>query len=84
MAIPRLSEKSMLKEGREPLPRHLIGLLKKHASHTLRQRCLTTRPGGLWAKRGKVIPIEDRAHQVATARYIERHASNGAAVVRGV
>ncbi len=83
MAIPRLSESSALQDGRDTLPRHLIGLLKKHSAHTLRQQGLTTRPGGLWAKRGKVIPITSRDHQVAVARYIARHTREGAVVVSG-
>jgi REP element-mobilizing transposase RayT len=84
MAIPRLSEQSMLKDGRDPLPRHVMGLLKKHAAHRHRAAGLSRHPGGLWARRGKVIPVNNRGHQVAVGRYIARHAAEGAAVQWGV
>ncbi len=80
MAIPRLSPQSTLKDGRDPMPRHVVGLIKKHASHKLRERGLRTQPGGLWGKRCHVIPIESRAHQLATVRYIRAHGAQGGAV----
>lgn len=57
--------------------RHHVGLAKKHASHVLREHGL---PGAVWAKRCRVLPISDRAHQVSAFRYIVRHAGQGASV----
>jgi REP element-mobilizing transposase RayT len=55
--------------------RHWVGLAKKEASLSMSAQGLT---GGLWAKRCKVEPIHDRAHQVNAFHYIERHANSGA------
>jgi hypothetical protein len=56
-------------------PRHWLGIAKKESSHFLGS-------GGLWAVRGKILPVRDRAHQVNVARYILSHASHGAATWR--
>jgi hypothetical protein len=87
MAIPRLCypalpPKSALRDGRDPLPRHVLGLLKKHVSHEHRRSDFAKRPGGLWAKRSKIIAIEHREHHVAAAQYIMNHVDEGAAVWR--
>jgi len=89
MAIPELSAdkaRYTRSSGRprtaydiDPAPRELLGRAKKHCSHIARQRGRDA-PGGLWAIRGKVLPIRDRAHQVNVARYIRNHESEGAAV----
>jgi hypothetical protein len=60
-------------------PRHYVGIAKMRAAHALAEARLV-RPGGVWGKRCKVTPVKDRAHQVAIARYIERHANAGAAL----
>lgn len=55
--------------------RPLVGRAKKHAYHTLRER---GGPPSLWGTRHYVKPIEDRAHQVRTYKYILDHAQKGA------
>jgi REP element-mobilizing transposase RayT len=56
-------------------PREVIGLAKKHASHILRSAAVRTSPGGIWAKRSKALPIQDRTHQVRVVGYILDHAN---------
>jgi hypothetical protein len=80
MAIPRLSKANALQDGRNPWPRHLVGILKKHAAHVHRERAPTSRPGGLWAKRAHIIPIDCREHAVAVAWYIRQHLREGGVV----
>jgi len=76
-----LCEGNALTDGRDPLPRHVLGVAKKHASHTLRERNLKA-PGTLWAKRPKFVPIEREAHFLwVRDRYIPGHATQGAVVL---
>lgn len=70
--VPGLHNDNALQDGRDPVPRHVMGAAMKHASHVARQKS-TKRPGPLWAKRAKFVPIENRRHQVAAVRYIQRH-----------
>lgn len=78
--VPGMKPENTLQDDRDPLPRHLIGLAKKHASHTLRQRgCI--HEGGVFAVRCKVRPIEDRAHKQNVEQYIYHHKDEGAAVL---
>lgn len=81
IAMRGLCDGNALQDGRNPLIRHVVGLAKKHASHEIRRAGLGVR-GGIWGRRGKVVPIADRKHQVNVYRYIERHAQEGAALWR--
>jgi len=76
--IPGLHPGNALQDGRDPVPRHLLGRAKKHASHVLRQ--LKLKPSGrtLWAKRTKAIPIRNHSHQCSVAQYIRDHQHEGA------
>jgi hypothetical protein len=78
IAMPGLCPENSLQDGRDPLPRHMLGLAKKHASHVLRQMNLRTDPGGIWAVRSKLEPVKDREHQLNVVSYIRRHESQGA------
>ncbi len=69
----------LIQDGRDPTPRHLLGLARKHASHQLAEAGLMP-PGPVWAARPKLEPIRDRQHQINTARYIHAHVEQGAAV----
>jgi hypothetical protein len=86
MAMARLYEKvglvkgNMLEDGRDPLPRHVVGLAKKHASFALREAGHIFE-GGVWAKKCKVVPVEDREHQVRAANYVREHFEEGGAVL---
>jgi hypothetical protein len=55
--------------------RRIVGKAKLHAYHELVRG---QAPRKLWAKRCRVRPIESRAHQVRTYRYILEHAPAGA------
>ena len=60
---------------------YLVALAKKHASHVLRERGLK-RPGPLWAKRSKLVPVESARHfEWLSTQYIPRHAAEGAVVL---
>jgi hypothetical protein len=62
-------------------PRHLIGVAKRHTSHLLRQLGPRVEPGGIWAKRSKAIPINDRSHQLNVTGYIFDHEQRGVEIV---
>ncbi len=76
--IPGMRRGNMLEDGRDPVPRHLLGMAKKHTSHCLRQRNLKEAGTPLWGRRSKLIPIEDHPHQLAVLAYIRRHDSQDA------
>jgi len=73
--------------ARFPLPtdkitdpvRHYVGIAKKQSAKALVSADLA-QPGGVWAKRGKIVRITDRKHQVNVFHYILRHEQEGAAV----
>jgi NAD(P)-dependent dehydrogenase (short-subunit alcohol dehydrogenase family) len=56
--------------------RHWTGLAKRHACYVLRDTGWSGK--SLWGKRGKWLPIRDRAHQLNVYRYILRHRGQGA------
>jgi hypothetical protein len=58
---------------------HWIGLAKKESAHFAKEsgQCPI---GGRWAAGGKCQPIANRQHQLAAARYISDHRTEGAAV----
>ncbi len=60
-------------------PRHYVGIAKMRATRALGKARLAP-PGTVWAKRCKVTPIRDRAHQLNVARYIAKHANRGGVV----
>jgi hypothetical protein len=60
-------------------PRHLMGIAKKHSARVMSDKEIVEREG-VWAARCKVLPIEDRQHQLNVAKYIPDHAKKGAAV----
>jgi len=79
MAMPGLSSANMLQDGRDPRPRHYVGLAKKHASHIVRQKRVGVE-GGLWAARSLERPVMDRSHQLVVVRYIRAHEEHGGVV----
>jgi hypothetical protein len=61
--------------------RYAIGKAKSWSSRQIRREgTMPMGEGGLWAARGKVVPISSRAHQLAVVRYIREHRQEGAAV----
>jgi hypothetical protein len=76
----RLVAGNMLDDGRDPLPRHVVGLAKKHASFKLREASGIF-DGGIWARKCKIMPIEDRRHQLNASHYIRGHVDEGGAVL---
>ena len=60
--------------------RHLIGVAKKESSKALTRAGLAA-PGGVWARKGKIVPIRNRAHQVNVYKYILEHARKEQAAV---
>lgn len=56
-------------------PRTWMGVAKRHAWFVLRERGWKEK---LWGKRGKALPVRDRAHQLNVYRYIMNHAKQGA------
>jgi hypothetical protein len=70
---------SILKDGRDPAPRHFLGRARRHASFELSAAGMKP-VSPVWASRPKCEPIENRRRQVNTARYIEQHVEQGTAV----
>ncbi|TVQ59475.1 MAG: hypothetical protein EA379_10815 [Phycisphaerales bacterium] len=62
-------------------PRRWIGMAKRRSARELSKRGLAPL-GGVWAKRFRALPINDRDHARNTFRYILGHARTGAAVWR--
>jgi len=58
-----------------PIPREWVGRAKKHANFIAKEHGYT---GKLWAVRCKVIPIENRKHQINAFNYIVGHFKEGA------
>ncbi len=77
MAIPGLCMANSLQDGRDPVPRHVIGMAKKHAAFVLREHGLV---GGVWGARSHIEPVRSRAHQLKVVAYIRRHVEEGAVV----
>ncbi len=78
-ATEKQYRQSLLRNGRDPAPRHFLGLARRHAALVLGQPGLKS-PGPLWAAGPKIEPIRDRSHQVNVVRYIRDHAREDAAV----
>ena len=55
--------------------RQIVGRAKKHATFVLRDG---GHEGPAWGKRSRVLPIQDRDHQVNVFNYIVRHTDKGA------
>jgi hypothetical protein len=76
---------NLLADGRDPIPRHVLGRAKRAASVAmLRSGPKTKKPEGrpLWAKRAKFEPIRNRQHQLNLVGYIRDHACEGAVIHR--
>lgn len=58
--------------ARDDPPRFFVGRAKGRAARALSIAGLAP-PGGVWAKRFRCLPVRDRSHQVAVARYIIAH-----------
>jgi len=58
-----------------PIPRQWLGMAKKHANFIGKEHGWT---GKLWAVRSKVIPVNDRSHQLNALNYIRDHIREGA------
>ena len=67
-----------LKNIRDPT-RHFVGITKSRSSRAL-SGAGTTGQGGIWAKRTKIVPIDDRGHFDNVVQYILDHAQEGAFV----
>ena len=61
-------------------PRHIMGLAKSWAASKL-VRAGRFPHEKVWAKRGKELPIENRAHQLWVVKYIRDHAAKEGASV---
>lgn len=59
--------------------RHFVGIANKESAKRLVEAGQAS-PGGVWARKGKIVRVRDRQHQVNTFRYILRHADDGAAI----
>ena len=59
--------------------RYFVGIAKKESAKRLVESGFAER-GGVWAKRGKIVAIKDRQHQVHAFQYILDHVDEDAAV----
>lgn len=79
MAMPGLCAGNALRDGRDSVPRHALGIARKHASFALREAGCDI-DGGIWAARPRCEPIKNRLYQVNTTWYGLDHVQEGAAV----
>ena len=78
--IPRMDPGNMLADGRDPVPRHLFGVALAHASH-VGLHAGWKRPGPLWGRRAKFVPVADRGHQLEAVKYVVSHAAREGAAL---
>ncbi|MHB1157979.1 MAG: hypothetical protein ACYC26_14220 [Phycisphaerales bacterium] len=76
---PRFSKQGLPTSALGDPPRHYLGIAKKESAKSL-ARAVLVPTGGLWAARGKIKPITDRAHQLHVFQYILDHYDESAAV----
>ena len=77
---PTFSERGRPKTSAIDDPvRHLMGQAKQWSAKRLVAEGLAA-PGGVWARKGKIVRVRDRAHQLNVFDYIQRHTREGAAV----
>jgi hypothetical protein len=60
-------------------PSHVLGIAKKESAYFAHEHGVMP-AGGVWAKRAQYRPIRNRAHQLATVRYILNHRHQNAAI----
>ena len=77
---PRPTPQNLLTDGRDPVGRHILGRAKRAASVAMFRLGRKDEDRPLWGKRGKLLPIRDRRHQLSVVDYIRNHAAEGAAV----
>ena len=71
--IARLSDRGLDEyEKHKRVVRHVLGNCKRKSARALCQAGLAA-PGGVWAVRGKEVPIRDRNHQLRVVQYIREH-----------
>ena len=58
--------------------RFFVAVAKERSAKVLANAGLV-KPGGVWAKRGKIVQIKNRSHQLHVYRYILDHQDEGAA-----
>ena len=76
---PTVLDRGLRTSALDDPPRHYLGIAKKESAKALVVDGLVD-SGGVWAKRGKVKPIQDRAHEVRVYGYVVAHLEEGAAV----
>lgn len=75
---PTLDERGLQTSSIDDPVRHIVGQFKQWSSKRLIRDGLAD--AGLWGKRGKIVPIKDRRHQINTFKYICKHRQEGAAL----
>ena len=61
--------------------RHFVRIAKKESAKRLVEHELMPRgAGGVWARKGKIVRVTERSHQVNVLKYVLKHAAEGAAV----
>ena len=75
---PTLDKRGLRTSSVDDPVRHIVGQLKQWSSKRLIREAFAE--AGVWGKRGKIVPIKDRQHQLNTFTYICKHADEGAAL----
>lgn len=76
---PTFDERGLRTSAIDDPVRHLMGLAKQwSAKRLIRDRHCESGP--IWARRGKIVRISDRRHQVKAFKYILDHVNEGATV----
>jgi hypothetical protein len=76
---PTLSKRGLRASALDDPARHYLGIAKKESAKSMATEGLVS-PGGVWARRGKIVRIRNRPHQVNVFYYILDHYHEGAAV----
>ncbi len=75
---PTPSRRGLPLKQRDPV-RYYIGIAKERSAKALNAQGLVA-SGKVWARKGKIVRVADRSHQLNVFRYILNHAREGAAV----
>jgi hypothetical protein len=74
LKIQRMLKGNSLQDGRDPIPRVIVGKAKSWAATQLAKAGFIVRgEGGLWTVRSKEEPVRDGAHWGNTSQYIKDH-----------
>jgi len=70
------------KQGRDTLPRYILGKAKSWCSSQMKKRGVIDVPEGIWGVRSEIVPVESQAHfDFLVTDYLPRHVTREGGVL---